>query len=218
MLNFWPFKRKLKPLPERPPVPLPKGPSKIVVIKGKVVNIEVDGFENFTEEEKQFYIQSLNLMLEVIGSREFYDQAMAMKVTETLGLTLDQAYNLVLSGYDAYGKVVDHAFNFFFSLFYDSSRTIGYSNPGQSEEIHTNRAFLSEWMKAPLTGPAYLAGHIFHEYLHVCGFFHVHAHAGTMVYEWGYLARNLGLEVLGGRKLEERVESKFEGFLGVIEA
>ena len=196
---WWPFKkRKLKPIIIRGPVPNDfEKPISPVIIKGKVVDIQVEVFDNFTAEEKDFYLRALNLMLNAISSSFFKSELMTIPVKESNGLTRLEAYDKVMSGFDAYHKVVDHSLQFFFKLFYKRSSTIGYTNVG-GFGISTNRYFVARWMKGKY-GECDLAGHIFHEYLHSVGFYHRWGHKGTLVYEWGYLARDVAIQIVDGK-------------------
>ncbi|UOF83081.1 bone morphogenetic protein 1 [Caudoviricetes sp.] len=196
---WWPFKkRKLKPLVIRGPVPNDfDKPISPIVIKGKVVDIQVEGFQNFTDEEKDFYLRALNLMLNAISSGFFKSELMTIKVSETNGLSRLEAYDKVISGFDAYHRVVDNSLQFFFTLYYERSRTIGYTNVG-GFGISTNRYFVSRWMTEPY-GVCDLAGHLFHEYLHSVGFYHRWRHKGSLVYEWGYLARDVAKQIMDGK-------------------
>jgi hypothetical protein len=173
---------------------------KPVILDGKLVDIEIHGFKNFTEEEKVFYINAINLKLRVLSSSEFKKRWLSTPMKETNGLTRLQAYTKILSGYDAFSRHIDGDLDFFFNLYYQKSDTIGYTYIGKLG-TYTNRYFLAVWMKDPY-GHAYLAGHLFHEYLHSVGFKHKFTKKGTLVYKGGYLVRDMGKEIIDGKELE----------------
>lgn len=158
-----------------------------------VVSIyEVDGF---SENKKAFLIAGYKLMLRVIGSEEFHKRAVAMVgLTETNGKTLEQVYQGVIAGDSNCSSGEGRNLKVSDTLYMDKgSSTIGYTYGKLQEWI--NRFFFDEW-ETEFDGLGSLAGHLFHEYLHRCGYFHRYSHMGTLVYSWGYLVRDMGKDLL----------------------
>lgn len=177
---------------------------------GSNLDIKVDGAINFTPAEKEFFLKSLDLMLKAVCSQEFRNRALSVNVKETGGMTLVQAYEKVMSGQDAVNRVADFTLNFFVSLYYTRSKTIGYTTMSTAR-IYCNRYYFSDWMRKK--DYASLAGHLFHEYLHCVGFYHRYGHRGTLVYEWGYLVGSIARGMVMGLSAPSLPELKFEAFL-----
>lgn len=170
------------------------------IIDGKLVSVKLHGLNNCSEEEKEFCVKAIRLELEVISSLEFKLAFLKSRVRETNGLSNLECYGRVIGGFDTWNRAMDHALDMMVTI-YDGgpSSTIGYTTVGKLG-IHTNRAFIKYWMKDG-HGAASAAGHFFHEYLHQSLSLVHKVHSGSAVYTWGYLVRDLGTDVLNGRKL-----------------
>lgn len=182
----------------------PKRPNGTVVsfIDGHLVDIEIHNLKDFTYEQKQFFVESMKLLVDILNSREFYHGFMALNVTETNGMSLGQIYRQLLNGQEALDRQIDNALDLTWSLYgndFQKSQTIGYTYPNVNM-VWTHRWFFKRWMKHKL-GRAYLCGHVTHEYAHKLGYSHRLIKSKSLVYQLGYLVRDIGIEVIKGKKL-----------------
>lgn len=172
------------------------GPARFTVVNGGLDEIEIDGLQNYTDDEQAFFVVATRAMLGVLGSKEFHERATALRLKETNGQSLETVYQRVLVGEGTLDHHKAHALNFFVTMYYVNSNTMGYTDMG-AKKIWTNSYYFDKWMKA--NDVASLAGHLFHEFLHTCGYYHRWSHTGTLVYEWGYLVRDMAKEAMVGR-------------------
>jgi len=171
-----------------------------IIIDGEIADIKIAGLVNFTEEEKKFLVMAMKLELQVLASAEFKKRALTRGVRETNGRTLQGVYEHVISGADNRTLKADKILDVYLIMYYQKGRVLGYNYMNLKQWV--NRYFYAQWMKGP-HGLAILAGHLFHEYLHLAGYKHRWSHKGTLVYEWGYMVRDIGIDILNGRGVEK---------------
>lgn len=200
----------VKPMPPLHPVGFEGAPIKIVgnktIVDGKILDVEVHSMSGFTKREKQFYLETLQLFLYVAQSVEFRTKFLDMQWRETRGYDNDELYQMFIGGEDSVERVTDFTFDMAYMIYgdrYNNDGTIGWTYL-KDLKIRTSRYFLSRWMKQGAKGKATFAGHICHEYCHsLSDYGMVHnTHAGSFVYEVGYLMADMAEDVaVDGRKL-----------------
>jgi len=169
---------------------------------GRIAKVTLHGLVGMTPKQKEFYEDAIELKLTVLNSYEFRDRFLAMRPSERNGYSMPEVLGLILDGKQKFDNIVDYDIDLLITLYGDeekASKTVGYTYIN-SIKIYTHRYHVARWMKQRY-GAATLAGHIMHEVMHHMGFVHRFSHKGTLVYETGYLVRDLGEKHLKGQKL-----------------
>lgn len=176
-------------------------PHKVDIVKGKIIDIHIHGISGFTLKQKDFLLKAMRLKLDILHSVEFRDAVLKKEVRDTNGLTPKNVYRLLMSGKSASNEVADADIDIFITAYHSDKDVVGYSYLTGIKMWHNTR-YLKNWMTRK-DGHAHLAGHLFHEYLHLCGLTHTMkngSYSGTLVYEWGYIMRNIGIDVILKKK------------------
>lgn len=172
---------------------------KPVVIDGTLVDVEIHGMVAFTEAQKGFFIESMKLKALIYSSLEFKVAFHRLTATERNGKSLDQIYEGLILGNDRFSKKNDRDIDVLIHLYKGSTGTIGYHN-SCCLDTYTNIYHFDDWRKEKY-GKAIMAGHSAHEYFHVMGYSHRFIKSKSLVYQAGYLVRDLGKQVIDGKKL-----------------
>jgi len=211
-------KKKVKPYTPAPDEPLPPlhpvdfkpAPVKVVgkktIVDGELLDIEIHSLEGFTQAEKKFFLETLQLFLYVAESQEFKHAFLNKQWKETRGYSNYALYNMWIGGYDSVERVTDFVFDMAYKIYgdgYSTNGTIGWTYL-KDLKIRTDRYFLRKWMKQGAAGRARFAGHICHEQAHsLSDYGMVHnVHDGSFVYEIGDLMTDIAYQVaVKGKKL-----------------
>lgn len=175
------------------------GAPKPVVVEGTLVDIDIQDMIGFTEEQKDFFLVGMKLKAQVLSSAEFRDRFFRFRATERGGKSLDEIYEGLILGNDRYGKMQDRDIDVLIHLYKGAGGTLGYHN-ACCLDTYTNIYFFDQWRREKY-GPAILAGHTAHEYFHVMGYVHRYIKTRSLVYQSGYLVRDLARDVINGKTL-----------------
>lgn len=170
-----------------------------VVIDGTLVDIEIHGMFGMNEAQKAFFIESMKLKALIYSSLEFKVAFHRLTATERNGKSLDEVYEGLILGKDRYSKKEDRDIDVLIHLYKGDKRTLGYHN-SCCLDTYTNYYHFEDWRKGKY-GRAIMAGHSAHEYFHVMGYPHRFIKSKSLVYQSGYLVRDLGKMVIDGRQL-----------------
>lgn len=168
-----------------------------IIVDGELIDLTLHGMAGFkSEEEKKFYIDSMLYLTKALSSAKFKALFHSLDVSETNGEKLSEVYKKIMGGWCSYFKKFDGDVDIFITIYENgrNTKTIGYSFG--KLKIWTSRYFFSRWLKKK--DYASLAAHTFHEYLHGMGYKHKWRHRGTLVYEAGYLVRDIVKDIVGG--------------------
>lgn len=168
-----------------------------------LLDFEVKESVNFTVVQKAGLIYALKLQREILNSQEFKYQFINLmcRQKELNGeeLTMKEIYDLVLKGKSNLDSTEDHDLDYSITLYEDGSNTIGKTSMSTGK-ISTNKKYFDRWIKDESFH--LIASHLFHEYLHSCGFMHRWdwgRKRQSMVYRAGYLVRDLVKQKMEGR-------------------
>jgi len=163
------------------------------------LGVKVNQLRGFDEQERMFFLQSLELTKTVVTSLEFKIRFLNLPQHQMNGYTITSLYNKLMSGHDAYEKIKDYEIDYSVAFYSTKRSVIGKTIMGTAKTF-INRIHYTRWMKE-FYGPASLAGHTFHEYLHVMGLYHHSPVQESIVYYAGYLMKQMCKEVMDGRQL-----------------
>lgn len=150
------------------------------------LDYKIHGIKNATKDEKEFYENSVKLMIKVLNGKDFWVE-LAGKwhlMEETKGYTFKQYKEMVLSGADYFNKKSDSVVDIMVHLYTSYKNVVGYTYPS-TWFTWFNRKYLKTFDYADM------AGHIYHENMgHNLGFGHTNANRNSLVYQTGYLMRD----------------------------
>lgn len=172
---------------------------KPIIVDGGLVDIEIHGMKGFTEAQKRFFILSMQLKADIFSSEEFKQAFLGLNATERNGKSLEEVYDGLILGNDRFSKKNDRDIDVLIHLYKGLKRTLGYHN-ACCLDTYTNVYHFNDWMEDPF-GPAYMGGHTAHEYFHVMGYSHRFIKSKSLVYQTGYLVRDMGVKVIKGKRL-----------------
>ena len=169
-------------------------------ISGSNISIELHYANNFTKDEKIFYLDMLNIALKVFNSIEFKILVTSERdILFTKNHTPVEIYNYFMSGKSTIEPKEDHDIDVKISLYYDLfSNVIGYTYPNV-EDTWLNRKYFN----FTDAGKALLVGNLCHEYMHKLGFNHSFKNPEQMSvpYFYGNIASFLARKIMKGQML-----------------
>lgn len=157
--------------------------------------VDVHNLKNFNPEQVHKAHESFLWLEKMINSDEFWHEVESRyynwshRWTIIYGLPRKQlSFNdfkeLVLSGKDKFNKESDGDLDLYLTLYYSWKNTVGYTYP-TTFWTWTNRKFFIRFDYADF------AGHVLHEYLHNIGMDHPRNDRNSVVYQCGYLMRDM---------------------------
>jgi hypothetical protein len=177
-MNLFGNKRRVKPATG----PVPTTPDQMTFGE---LDIEIHGLDNYTGKQKEKMLEACTKGKKVLNSQQFKDRILAAKLTETNGLSNLQIYNLICSGKDLYNESEDRDIDVFSTMYTKNfSSTVGFTYPNTWKT----------WINSKFFNRFYIweiFGNVIHEALHNFGFGHLKAHATSVPYVIGYIARDL---------------------------
>lgn len=150
--------------------------------------------KNFKRHEIKKYKKGLELLELVINSKDFKDEILRAKFTETQGMTNRQVYDYIMSGRNLYFTEVDKEIEIHVSMYYSFRRVIGYTKPS------TWWTYLNRRMFRRMSADD-IAGNAIHEYCHNLGFSHYKRKRTSVPYQVGNIVSRIGYRVLYGGEL-----------------
>jgi hypothetical protein len=152
-------------------------------------------FTNFEVEDEQKVHRAIDVIKEVIASREFRHKVLnhsyngQKTFVDNKGLSNAEIYDVILGGMEELNPEADHTMELDLELYYSSRNVVGYTYPD------TLRIWMNTKYFDPYT-PSEVAGNVFHEWLHKLGFEHDYsynvARDYSVPYALGYMIEELG--------------------------
>jgi hypothetical protein len=146
---------------------------------------ELHQLNNFSQEERDKFVEAIRLAEDVLNSIEFKNRFLNLPLVQTNGNTNKQIYNQLMSGADKFNKESDSDIDVYITLYYSFRNTVGYTYPS-TWWTWINRKFFSSFDFADV------AGNVVHEYAHNLGYDHIRASdIWSVPYAIGYLVRDM---------------------------
>lgn len=170
-----------------------------VKVEGALVDIKVDGMTKFSEQQKLFMFQAIDLMEVVYSSAEFMNKALHTYMSHRDGHSYLEIYKMCLGPISKYDTIEDQVIAIFVDLYDGKKSVLGYTSMS-SGRMFTNRAYLNTCMMAGR--PDWYAGHLAHERMHTLSFRDRWPKKRQSVpYMYGKIMRQLAERVLRGQQL-----------------
>jgi len=169
-------------------------------ITGKYISLELHYANNFTHDEKLFYIDMLNIAATVFNSVEF--KIFVTSEREMLFMrnyTPVEIYNYFMSGKSTIEPVEDNDIDIKITMYNDLfSNVIGYTFPNVADTWLNRKYFYFND-----AGKALLVGNLCHEYMHKLNFTHSYKNPEQMSvpYFYGNIASFLAKKIIKGQML-----------------
>ena len=159
---------------------------------GDRLNIKINSITNFRDDEKVLYFESVRMLDLIVNSKEFVQRFLALKLTNTEGLTNHEILAIIYSGREELQPIDDREIDVDVTIYESNNSTVGYTNQS-TIRTWVNRKFFRDYTAAEV------AGNLFHEWVHKLGFGHRNAKEHTSVpYAAGYLVRDMIREMMNG--------------------
>lgn len=150
-----------------------------------------------SEKQEKFVRDAIDLQLKVLKTKAFKEDFLKMKWTQTNGKTNEELWKELMTGRSTLSKKKDFDLDYFITLYSGKKKTVGYTLM-RSGKIFVNKTWFNKWVLQGKKGQAYLSAHLFHEYLHSCGYTHKgfgYIKRKSFVYKCGYLLREHALNL-----------------------
>lgn len=149
---------------------------------------------NFSSSQQDKIYQAAALVRQVVATEEFREAIMNFTYdgqkafVDNGGLTNAQIYQRFLEGAEKLSPSRNNAMDVQIELYYEDSRTIGYTKP-DSKKIWMNTKYFNNYSAAQV------AGNLTHEWVHKLGFGHdstyTESRSSSVPYALGYLMERL---------------------------
>lgn len=155
------------------------------------LEVVIQKTSKFSAAELARFREAAEYMERVVNSPEWKERFLALKLTNTRGMTNEQVFTLVQSGKTTLEKAPDYEIDIYIEMFYSWKKTVGYTRPS-TVWTWINRRFFKRFTIADI------GRNLWHESVaHKAGFGHKSANELTSVpYNGGYLMQDMIEEVL----------------------
>lgn len=192
----WGRKRKRKTVRHNPPEV--KTPTLSELNKIQKLEVEILATENFTNQEREKFLEAMDILELVLNSGEFRESILSyVGFRETNGHNNRELYKRIMGGRDKFEHGDDSSLRVHIIKYTNYKKnTVGYTYPS-TIKTWANFKYHKNFSRADI------CGNVFHESLHNMGFTHRKRSKRnqTVPYAGGYIARDLANDVLNGRKL-----------------